>query len=212
MRKKLVLTTLALVIGLLAASGPQLLADTFYAATVTFSDRLGDNVTSDSVTSGKHAYVNGGPDKLESGFHTVTNDFVLRATKGARSRYLAFSFAPITPPTAPAGTLEQRDLFMNIRAILAMSPGTATSAIAVFQTALGELKLTPNTTWIDTSTYATQVFVSRNGNIWTITADPGVPPGPGDVAALTQTKRNTEQLVGLYHMPFQITIDCTTCP
>jgi hypothetical protein len=36
---------------------------------------------------------------------------------------------------------------------------------------------------IDTSQYASFVDVYRSGDTWTIMADPGSPPGPGDVAA-----------------------------
>jgi hypothetical protein len=117
---------------------------------------------------------------------------------------------PITPPGAPTGSLQESNLFMNIRNILTMLPGTAKNAIAIFNTAVGELKFTPH--WVDTSTYATEVYVYRTGNVWTVTADPGVPPGPGDVAAVTKKKGNTEQLLGLYHMPFQIIVNCPTCP
>jgi hypothetical protein len=35
---------------------------------------------------------------------------------------------------------------------------------------------------------------------------------PGDVAALTKIKSNKEQLAGLYHTPFQVTIACPMCP
>ena len=74
------------------------------------------------------------------------------------------------------------------------------------------MKLTSNTTWIDTSVYASTVYVYRTGSVWTVTADPGTPPGPGDVAAITKVKSNKEQLVGLYHTPFQITVTCPACP
>ena len=199
---------------LVVAGGARIGANTFYAATVEFSDRAGDNITSDYLTTGKRIYINGGTDKLECGFWVLpNNDFVLRAPAGGTAklpRYLAFSLTPIAPPNAPSATLQQRDIFMNIRNILTLPPGTANNTIALFRTALGELKLTDH--WVDTSTYATEVFVSRTGNQWTVTADPGTPGVPGDVAALTTMKKNTETLVGLYHTPFQATITCPTCP
>ena len=77
---------------------------------------------------------------------------------------------------------------MNIRDILTLTPGHGKSAIALFNTAFGELKLTSNPQWIDTSQYASLVDVYRSGDTWTITADPGMPPGPGDVAAITKIK------------------------
>jgi hypothetical protein len=208
---------LAMVLGsflVVVSGGIRVAANTFYPATVEFSDRVGDNITSDYLVTGNHTYVNGGTDKLECGFWVLpNNDLVLRAPAGGTAklpRFLAFSLTPITPPNAPAGSLQQRDIFMNIRDILSLPAGTAKNTIAIFRTAFGELKFTPH--WVDTSTYATEVFVSRTGNQWTVTADPGTPPGPGDVAALTTTKRNTETLVGLYHTPFQITVTCPTCP
>jgi hypothetical protein len=209
-RLVMVLASLFLVL----AGGTRIAANTFYPATLTFSDRVDDKITSDYLVTGKHTYENGGPDKLECGFWVLpNNDFVLRAPAGGTAklpRFVAFSLTPITPPNAPAGSLEQRDIFMNIRDILTLPNGTAKTTIAIFGTAFGSLKLTPS--WVDTSTYATEVFVSRTGTEWTVTADPGVPPGPGDVAALTKVKSNKEQLVGLYHVPFQITVTCPTCP
>lgn len=210
MRKSLVLSTVALVAGLLITGARGLIADTLYPATVTFTDRDGDHITSDYLTTGSHTYTNGGPDKLETGFHTVTNDLVMRARTGPSRRYLSFALSPITPPGAPTGSLQEHNLFMNIRNILTMTPGTGKNAIALFSTAAGDLKFIPGL--VDTSQYATQVSVSRTENVWTITAEPGDPPGPGDVAALTKMKGNTEQLLGWYHMPFQITVTCPTCP
>jgi len=198
----------------IATGGIRVAANTFYPATVTFSDRAGDSITSDYLTTGKHTYVNGGTDKLECGFWVLpNNDLVLRAPAGGTSklpRFLAFSLMPIEPPNAPAGSVQQRDIFMNIRDILTLPAGTSKTTMAIFRTAFGDLKLTPH--WVDTSTYATEVYVYRTGNTWTVTADPGMPPGPGDVAALTTTKKNVETLVGLYHTPFQLTVDCPTCP
>ena len=194
------------------SGGIRVAANTHYSATVTFSDRAGDNIRSDYLTSGSHSYVDGGSAKIESGFWQLSGDFVLRQLTGPLPRYLSFSLTPITPAGAPSGSLTERNIFMNIQNILTLPPGQATNAIAIFGTAVGQLKLLPNSRWIDTSTYASTVFVSRIGNTWTVTADPGVPPGPGDVAALTQTKGFKESLVGLYHTPFQITVTCPTCP
>jgi hypothetical protein len=213
--KKLRIAMVFVSLLIVVTSGVRIGANTFYPATVTFSDRVGDNITSDYLTTGNQTYVDGGADKLECGFWvSPNNDFVLRAPAGGTAklpRYLAFSLTPIAPPTAPTASLQQRDIFMNIRNILTLPPGNAKNTIAIFRTALGQLKLTPQ--WVDTSTYATEVSVSRSGNVWTVTADPGAPPGPGDVAALTTIKRNTETLVGLYHTPFQLTITCLGgCP
>ena len=58
MRKSLVLTAVAVVVGLLITSGGGLIADTLYPATVTFTDRAGDNITSDYLTTGSQTYTN----------------------------------------------------------------------------------------------------------------------------------------------------------
>lgn len=211
MRKSFVLTTVAVVAGLLVTGGRGLIADTLYPVTVTFTDRTGDNITSDYLTSGSHTYTNGGSDKLETGFHTVTNDLVMRARTGPSRRFLAFSFQPIMPSGAPTGSLQEHDLFMNIRDILTMPSPSAKNAFAIFNTSIGWFKFAPGL--VDTSQYATLVSVSRSDKVWQITADPSELPGsPGDVAALTKMKGNTEQLLGRYHMPFQITVTCPTCP
>ena len=210
-------TSIVLGIVLLSwAGGVRLVANTFYAATVTFSDRVDDKITSDYQSTGNHAYVNGGTAKLECGFWQQSGDFVLRRVNGPapkNPRYLAFSLTPITPSTAPSGSITQSDVFMNIRDILTLPRGSAKNAIALFTTAFGELMLTSNPMWIDTSIYPSLVDVYRTGNTWIITADPNTPPpGPGDVAAITKVKSNKEQLVGLYHTPFQVTVTCPTCP
>jgi hypothetical protein len=212
MLKKFAVSTIVLSVPLLVGAGTtRLFANTFYEATVTFGDRLDDNITSDFGTSGSHTYVNGGADKLETGFWLQSRDLVMRARTGPSRRYLAFSLTPITPAGAPTGSLQEHNLFMNIRDILTLPAGTGKNTIAIFTTAAGDLKFASGL--VDTSQYATKVSVSRSGNVWTITADPGVsPPEPGDVAALTKMKGNTEQVLGWYHMPFQITATCPTCP
>jgi len=196
---------------LVVAGGVRVGANTFYPATVTFSDRLGDKITSDYLTTGNHSYTNGGSAKLEVGFYEVSADLVLKQLVGNLPRFLAISFAPITPPGAPSGSLRERNIFMNIHGILTIPPGTARNARTDINTAVGTFKHNPN--WVDTTAYATEVLVSRTGNVWTVTADPNPIPGaPGDVAGLVKTKGFTETLVGLYHMPFQITVTCPTCP
>src|SRR5262245_33050709 len=105
---------------LVVARTERLTALQFFPATVTFSDRQGDNITSDYLTMGSHAYTNGGSAKLECGFYTGTNDLVLKQLSGPLPRYLAFSLIPITPPGAPAGSLVEHNVFMNIQNILTM--------------------------------------------------------------------------------------------
>src|SRR5262245_53005961 len=84
-------------------SGIRVGANMFYPATVTFSDRVGDNITSDAATSGTYSYTNGGSAKLECGFYLDSGDLVLKQLAGPLPRYLAFSLTPIPPAGAPAG-------------------------------------------------------------------------------------------------------------
>ncbi len=91
------------------SGGIRVAANTHYSATVTFSDRAGDNITSDYLTSGSHSYVDGGSAKIESGFWQLSGDFVLRQLTGPLPRYLSFSLTPITPAGAPSGSLDRTE-------------------------------------------------------------------------------------------------------
>src|SRR5687768_11301378 len=77
----------------LAQKGKPAPTDVFYPATLTFSDRAGDAITGD----GGGAYVNGG--QIELGFHSVTNDLVMRGNSG--SRFVTFDSTNQVTTTGP---------------------------------------------------------------------------------------------------------------
>ena len=83
--------SIVLAVALLVPAGVRLVANTFYAATVSFSDRVDDKISSDHQSTGKHSYVNGGTDKLECGFWQQSGDFVLRRMNGSAPRYRGIS-------------------------------------------------------------------------------------------------------------------------
>jgi len=59
------------------------------------------------------------------------------------------------------------------------------------------------------------VLVTRNSQTnWTVATDPaGALPNVGDLSALlVSAPRNTLKLLGYYHMPFGMDVNCPTCP
>jgi len=172
----------------LAQKGKPAPTDVFYPATLTFSDRLGDAITGDGAS-----YVNGG--QTELGFHSVTNDLVMRGDSG--SRFVTFDSTNQVTTAGPEAITNEFDVFMNIRGILNMtrnSSRTTTARVSGFR--------------FNPATYAgtTSVDVYRDdAGVWTITAD-GL-----DIAALVQVVRGKEKVMGQYYMPFQITVVCPTC-
>jgi len=173
----------------LAQKGKPAPTDVFYPATLTFSDRGGDAIYSD----GSGQYVNGG--QTELGFHSVTNDLVMRGDSG--SRFVTFDSTNQITTTGPEAITNEFDVFMNIRGILNMAPGSSRTTNA----RVSGFRFNP-------ATYAgtTSVDVSRGvDGVWTITAD-GL-----DIAALVQVVRGKEKVMGQYYMPFQITVVCPTC-
>lgn len=177
----------------LAQKGKPAPTDVFYPATLTFSDRAGDAITDAITSDGAGAYVNGG--QTELGFHSVTNDLVMRGDSG--SRFVTFDSTTPVPPTGPGGVSNEFDVFMNIRGILNMAPGSSRTTTA----RVSGFRFNP-TNYQGTTTV--DVFRDDAG-VWTITAD------GADIAALVQVVRGKEKVMGHYYMPFQITVVCPSC-
>jgi len=185
----------ALVLGIgastsaLAQKGKPAPTDVFYPATLTFSDRAGDAITGD----GAGAYVNGG--QTELGFHSVTNDLVMRGDSG--TRFVTFDSTNQATTGGPEGITNEFDVFMNIRGILNMTPNSSRTTNA----RVSGFRFNP-TTYPGTST----VDVDRDlEGAWTVTA------APDAIAALVQIVKGKEKVMGQYYMPFQITVVCPTC-
>ena len=188
--RNLVIAVLTAALGASAtvlAQKPQ--KDVLYPATVVFSDRAGDAITSD----GLGAYTNGGG--VELGFHTSTNDLVMRGDSG--SRYITFDSTRQVTTTGPESVANEFDVTINIRGILDMVRGESRQTNAH----LSAFRFNPSKY---SGTTPVDVFRGYDG-LWTITAE------GGDIAALTQVIKGKERVVGLYEMPFQITAACPTC-
>jgi len=161
--------------------------DIFYPATAAFSNRIGDAITSDGLGT----YANGGG--MDLGFHSVTNDLVI----GGGPRYIQFNSTDQVTTTGPEGVIQDFDYFINIHGILNMAPGEFRQSTAN----MSDFRFNP-TKWAGT----TRVSVFRDfDGAWTITAE------PSDVSALTQVVKGKEKAIGLYHMPFQLTVVCPSC-
>jgi hypothetical protein len=159
-------------------------------ATVTFSDRVGDAIRSD----GGGTYVNGG--RLEVVLYTQSKDLVMRGG----SRALSLSYTNPLNGTGPVGTTVVNDIFMNIHGILDMVPGTSLIKGATFRRNAREVFQFNNTYHLD----ATKVSVVRDtATKWTVTADD---PTTGRAVLL---KNGTA--LGVYAMPFQLTVVCSSC-
>jgi hypothetical protein len=163
---------------------------TLIPATITFSDRPGDAITSD----GGGSYVNGA---LEVGFYTDSKDLVLKGD----SRALTLNHTNRISGTGPIGTTLVTSIFVNVHGILDMALGESRVAtVAVHRTSMEVFRF--NSIY----TGATTVNVVRDGSgVWTVTAD----DPSSDRAALTKSPKNST--LGVYAMPFQLTALCPTC-
>jgi hypothetical protein len=191
----------AVVLLTLSSSSPSVQAgsqDTPYSATVTFRDDPSDGITSD----GGGSYGDSSNRRLEVAFHSVTGDLVMRGN----ARRLMFNLSGRISGTGPTGVVVD-ELFMNIRNILALPSGAAMETIAVFRPSIGVLRFDPAA-----DDGATLVYVSRLDQTWTVTADPANAAPAGDVAVMHQTRKGKTVNVGLYRLPFEITVDCPSCP
>jgi len=194
-KRPLVIAALVLCIGastsVLAQQGKGKPApnDVLYPTTLTFSDRFGDAITSDDAGT----YVNGG--QIELGFHSLTNDLVMRGQSG--TRFVTFDSTKQVTTGGPEAITNEFDVFMNIDGILNMLPNSS-------RTTYGRV----SGLRFNQPKYAgtSSVDVSRDSaGVWTVTDD------GADIAALVQVVRGKEKVMGHYYMPFQITAVCPTC-
>jgi hypothetical protein len=117
--------------------------------------------------------------------------------------------------------------FVNIRDIAAMAPGETKITRASFNTSVGYFR------WLDgpppihpqqappSDSYGSMaVEVTRsfdNPQTWVVTTPvPAVPYAGGDYAGdlsilLRDGRKNTLTAIGLYHLPFGLTVTCPNC-
>ena len=166
-------------------------------ADVTFADGPGHAITSD----GNGPYVNS-QQGFESGFHSITKDFVLRYSDSPR--YVNVDYTNRLTGLGPMAAIQELNPFIRVAVIQDMSVGETRSSVAVVSSLAGGS--TPKF-WFNPLKHAgaTLVNVHRaDGCTWTVAAVAGV-------AALEQTKGNKVTIVGTYSMPFGMEIRLQEC-
>ncbi len=199
----------------------------YTGATVTFRDMgIAGETGSDAIRSDGSAYVDGGNAGLEVRVWINGSQDVTVGTFRS-GRKINFTYAPATDPglpqysaSPPEGSLSD-NAFMNIRNIGAMPVGSEKITRASFNTAVGYFRWLsgPNPTTGATTdpSYGSQaVVVTRtNPTTWMVrTPEPGTWDGypVGDLSVLLKEAKGKLTPVGLYHMPFGLTVTCDACP
>ena len=194
----------------------------YTTATVAFDDLPDDRITSDGGS-----YVNGGNAGLEVRvWINGSQDVTVGTFQSGRKINFAYTPAglPVTQPTAnpPSGTLVD-NAFVNIRNIGAMVVDSTKITRASFNTAVGYFRWlngpNPSTGATTDPSYGSQaVVVTRISNTtWKVrTPEAGALPVDGypvgDLSVLLKEAKGKLTAVGLYHMPFGLTVMCDTCP
>jgi hypothetical protein len=191
----------------------------FTVASVQFRDDGADRIRSDGGP-----YVNGGQRGLEVRMWiNGSQDLTIGTFSSGRTLYFDYSDKVAGSGSGPIGVMYD-NAFVNIRDIAAMGIGERRTTKASFNTAIGMLRWlgspVPVAGAITGGPYDSQaVVVERtNGQTWEIYTpvppDTLVAPGytAGDQNVLLKTVKNKLTPIGNYHMPFGITVTCTTCP
>lgn len=172
-------------------------------ATVIFRDFSGDGIKSD----GGGVYQDNVRGSVCHIFTGASEDLTLGTFQSGRT--IQFFYSPasdVVQPTLnpPSGSLVD-NAFMNIHAIGAMQVGETKTTRAGFDTNVGKFQWYP-------VNGAQLVVVTRDSQFhWTVSTEPSLPDA-GDLSDLLQSKKNTTQVVGFYHMPFGLDVTCPTCP
>ena len=188
---------------------------------VTFTDRSGDKITSDN----QGAYTDGtarvrcqvgGPNSTNIALNLGSTNF-RQATRQFWGDYSGLVLGSAVVSNPPTGTYKD-GWYLTIQKIANMVVGTTKITHAHFTFANGrfhwcgpsDVDEIPCGSYIPGSM---AVFVTRTSlRNWLVTTDPpSVPSFVGDVAVLGDSGSSGSS-IALYHMPFQLTIDCPTCP
>ena len=191
----------------------------FTVASVQFRDDGADRIRSDGGP-----YVNGGQRGLEVRMWiNGSQDLTIGTFSSGRTLYFDYSDKVPGSGSGPIGVMYD-NAFVAVRDIAAMGIGERRTTKASFNTAIGMLRWlgspVPVGGAITGGPYDSQaVVVERtNGQTWEIYTpvppDTLVAPGytAGDQNVLLKTVKNTLTPIGNYHMPFGLTVTCTTCP
>ena len=152
-----------------------------------------------------------------------SQDLTIGTFSSGRTLYFDYSDKVAGSGSGPIGVMYD-NAFVAVRDIAAMGIGERRTTKASFNTAIGMLRWlgspVPVAGAITGGPYDSQaVVVERtNGQTWEIYTpvppDTLVAPGytAGDQNVLLKTVKNKLTPIGNYHMPFGITVTCTTCP
>ncbi len=203
----------------------------YTGATVEFRDWDGDSITSDgNPTNTVAPYVNGGNAGLEVRvWINGSQDVTVGTFQSGRKIHFSYTPAVVFQPSAPTGSLVD-NAFVNIRNIGAMVVGSTKITRASFNTAVGHFRWlggpNPGTgaTTPDESYGSLAVVVTRTSpTTWDVhtpvpaesgyvDGSPAVNYTAGDLSVLLKEAKGKLTPVGLYHMPFGLTVTCTACP
>jgi len=191
----------------------------FTGASVEFRDGGGDRIRSDGGP-----YVDGGQRGLEVRMWiNGSQDLTIGTFSSGRTLYFDFSGKVTGSGNGPTGTMFD-NAFVNIRAIADMSIGETRTTKASFNTAIGNFRWLgsplPEGGSVSGEPYGSQAVVvertaAETWEVYTpVPPDTLIAPGytAGDLNVLLKTVKNTVTPIGNYHMPFGLTVTCTTCP
>ena len=191
-------------------------------AEVQFRDWADDKITSDG-----QPYVPGRRGLEVRLWINGSQDLTIGTFQSGRTIHFSYTPATCVMTNCPSGSLVD-NAFVNIRNIAAMGVGTTKITRASFNTAIGYFRWlgSPNpATGLTTDPwYGSQaVVVNRiSATAWEIhtpvPAESGYLDGTpiqdytaGDLVVLLKDLKGTVAPVGLYHMPFGLTVTCPAC-
>ena len=171
---------------------------------VTFADRSTDMIRSDGAP-----YVDGTGGVVGQIFVSGSGDMTLNLNKTRPIRSFAGIYSRLSPG-APNGAFTD-GWFINVHGVWQMLPGDTIATGASFSTGVGDFRWCPEPApptsppWCQ-STNTQAVTVTRDSfEHWTVVADPAV----NDLDVLIKFVRGSWQVLGQYHMPFKLTIECS---
>ncbi|MCX6551365.1 MAG: hypothetical protein NTY02_10245 [Acidobacteria bacterium] len=137
----------------------------------------------------------------------------LHQSRSTPKRTLRYDYTQLADasmqPTAnpPTGTLIDSS-FMNIAEVGNVAVGATELRTAYFSTAIGTFEENPGR-----YDHSQLVVVTRTSpTTWTVSTDwLASEPGSGDLSIFYRAYRNTSVAVGLYHLPFELSVSCPAC-
>jgi hypothetical protein len=218
--------TLVVAAALLAPSGVAFAPKppNYTTASVQFRNAVGDAIQSDATG----AYVNGAQRGLEVRMWTCddcSQDLTIGTFASGRTLFFNYANKVAGSGSGPTGMMYD-NAFVNVRDIAAMSPGDTKITRASFGTSVGHFRWlgAPPPTHAQSllgpsyGSQAVEVTRAADGDTWSVST-PAYPVQypedyyAGDLSVLLRdAPRNTLEPIGLYQMPFGLTVTCPNCP